>query len=83
MAVLPFKNISRDVELNYLGDGFANDIIINLSKIPEFIVISRYSSFKYRDSNISLKSISRDLGVEILLKEDFRWSIMTFILISS
>ncbi len=72
LAVLPFENLSRDEELDYLGDGFADDIIINLSKIPEFTVISRSSSFKYRDPNISLNRISRDLGVENVIEGGFQ-----------
>jgi len=72
MAVLPFENLSRNADLNYLGDGFADDIIINLSKIPEFTVIARSSSFKYRNSEVSLKRISRDLGVENIIEGGFQ-----------
>ena len=72
LAVLPFENLSRNAELDYLGDGFADDIIINLSKIPELTVIARSSSFKYRDLEISLKRISRDLGVENVIEGGFQ-----------
>jgi len=72
LAVLPFENLSRDEELDYLGDGFADDIIIKLSKIPEITVISRSSSFKYRDPEISLNRISRDLGVDNVIEGGFQ-----------
>lgn len=72
LAVLPFENLSRNSELEYLGDGIADDIIINLSKIPDFTIISRSSSFKYKELNASLSRISRDLDVQNIIEGSFQ-----------
>ncbi|MHA1528273.1 MAG: adenylate/guanylate cyclase domain-containing protein [Alphaproteobacteria bacterium] len=41
IAVLPFENLSQDVEQAYFADGLAEDLITNLSKIEGIQVVSR------------------------------------------
>ena len=48
IAVLPFDNMSGDPEQGYFGDGISEDLITDLSKIPDLLVISRLSSFTYK-----------------------------------
>ena len=48
IAVLPFENMSGDVEQEYFGDGIAEDIITALSRVRGFFVIARNSSFAYK-----------------------------------
>ena len=45
VAVLPFVNISAYQEQDYFADGMTEDLITDLSKIPELFVIARNSSF--------------------------------------
>src|SRR5450432_3966252 len=49
IAVLPFTNISADAAQQYLSDGVTEDIITELSRYRELLVIARNSSFQYRD----------------------------------
>lgn len=72
IAVLPLKNNSNDSTLDYLGDGFADHIIISLSRIPDFKIIARSSSFRYKKSGKSLQEIARALGVQNVLEGSFQ-----------
>jgi len=49
IAVLPFSNMSGDPEQEFFVDGITEDIITNLSLWRTFPVISRNSSFTYRN----------------------------------
>jgi TolB-like protein/Tfp pilus assembly protein PilF len=68
IAVLPFKNFSNDSTMDYLGDGFADHIISQLSRIPEFRVIARASSFRFKKSDKSIPEIAKELGVQNILE---------------
>lgn len=48
IAVLPFQNMSGDLEQDYFCDGIVEDIITNLSRIRWLFVIARNSSFTYK-----------------------------------
>ena len=68
IAVLPFSNFSGDTGQDYLCDGFAEDIITELSRFRELRVIARNSSFKYRGRAVDVRDIGRDLGVAYILE---------------
>ena len=48
IAVLPFDNMSGDPQQDYFSDGITEDIIAELGKFREFLVIARNSSFQFR-----------------------------------
>ena len=48
IAVLPFVNLSADVENQYFSDGLAEDVINALTRLPGLRVASRTSSFRFR-----------------------------------
>ena len=50
LAVLPFVNMSATHENDYLADGFADTLITELAKASGLFIISRRSSFAYRNS---------------------------------
>ncbi len=62
IAVLPFANMSGDPEQEYFSDGIAEDIITELSRLRWFYVIARNSSFSYKDTNVDIKQVGRELG---------------------
>src|SRR5215475_7149248 len=49
IAVLPFENLSGDLEQEYFADGLVEDIITGLSRIKWLFVIARNSSFTYKE----------------------------------
>ena len=59
IAVLPFKNLSNDEEQEYFADGITEDIIANLSLWKTFPVISRNSSFSFKNSTEKSDVISK------------------------
>ena len=67
VAVLPFENGTDDVEAEYLCDGLTESLITALSTVPDLKVISRRSSFTFKDSAEDPQSIGRSLGVEALV----------------
>jgi TolB-like protein/Tfp pilus assembly protein PilF len=72
IAVLPFANLSDDPEQEYFSDGMTEDIITALSRLRWFLVISRNSSFVYKNKTIGIKQIGRELGVRYLLEGSVR-----------
>ena len=68
IAVLPFDNISGDLEQNYLADGITENIISYLSKHPAMFVIDRKSTFTYKGKHVKAKQVSEDLGVRYILE---------------
>jgi class 3 adenylate cyclase len=68
IAVLPFDNMSNDPEQGYFGDGISEDLITDLSKIPDLLVISRLSSFTYKGKSVKIQQIGEDLGVRYVLE---------------
>ncbi len=68
IAVLPFDNMSADKEQAYFSDGFTEHIITSLSNIPYIFVIARQSSFAFRDKQMTVQQIAKELGVKYILE---------------
>lgn len=74
IAVLPFENMSGDSSQEYFADGITEDILTDLSKISELLVIDRHSSFGYRGKDMLPQEVSADLSVDYLVKGSVRKS---------
>ena len=72
IAVLPFENMSDDPNQEYFGDGLAEDLITDLAKISDLLVISRNSTFVYKDKSIGTKQIAKNLGARYVLEGSVR-----------
>jgi TolB-like protein/class 3 adenylate cyclase len=72
IAVLPFQNMSGDVEQDYFCDGMVEDIITGLSRIRWLFVIARNSSFAYKGKTPDIRQIGRELGVRYVLEGSVR-----------
>jgi adenylate cyclase len=72
IAVLPFANMSSDVEQDYFSDGITEDLITDLSKVSGLFVIARNSSFAYKGRSVKVQEIGRDLGVRFVLEGSIR-----------
>ena len=72
IAVLPFTNISGDREQEYFSDGITDDLITDLSRIPNLFVIARSSSFAYKVKPEKVQDIGHELGVRYLLEGSVR-----------
>lgn len=67
IAVLPFQNGSGSQDLEFLSDGLSAMLIDKLSQLPQLKVISRTSSFKFRDPNPDIQDIAAKLGVQAVV----------------
>jgi adenylate cyclase len=74
IAVLPFNNMSGDVEQDYFADGITEDVITALSKWRWFFVIARNSSFTYKGRAVSVAQVGKELGVQYVLEGSVRKS---------
>jgi TolB-like protein len=72
MAVLPFHNLSGDLEQEYFADGVVEDIIAALSRMRWLFVIARNSSFTYKGRVVGAKEVGRELGVRYVLEGSLR-----------
>lgn len=60
--MLPLTNESGDKGQQYFSDGLSEDLITRLSQFPGLKVISRDSSFRFRNSSDSSAAIGAKLG---------------------
>jgi TolB-like protein len=64
--------MSDDPKQDYFGDGLAEDLITDLAKISGLLVISRNSTFVYKDKSIGTKQIAENLGARYVLEGSVR-----------
>ena len=72
IAVLPFENLSGDPDQEYFPDGITEDIITALSRIRQFFVIARNSTFAYKGTSPDVRQVAKDLGVRYVLEGSVR-----------
>jgi len=74
IAVLPFTNLSGDPQQEYFAEGIVEDIITELSRYSELLVIARNSSFTYKGRAVKVQDIRRELGVHYVVEGSVRRS---------
>ncbi|MBW8640359.1 hypothetical protein K1W69_24420 [Hoeflea sp. WL0058] len=72
IAVLAFKNLSGDVRQERFSDGVTQEIITALSHVDWLMVISRGSSFTYKDQEADVMRIGQELGVHYVVTGSVR-----------
>ncbi|MCK9539623.1 tetratricopeptide repeat protein [Dokdonella sp.] len=72
VAVLPLANESGDKDQLYFSDGLSEDLITALSRVEGLTVVSRNSSFQFRDSKDDSRTIGARLGAAHLLEGSVR-----------
>jgi TolB-like protein len=68
IAVLAFEDMSLDKSQAYLGDGISEEVILLLSEVDGLKVIGRTSSFSFKNKNMDLKEIGRQLDATYILE---------------
>jgi TolB-like protein len=74
LAVLPFANLSANVEDGYFADGLTEELLNLLAEIDGLKVAGRTSSFYFKGRNEDLREIGRKLGVGHILEGSVRRS---------
>ena len=72
--MLPFANMSADVDNEHLCDGLAEELLNALAKIDTLRVAARTSAFSFRDKAVDVRTIARTLGVTSVLDGSIRRS---------
>jgi len=63
VAVMPFVNVSRDPNVEYLSDGISDSIIDSLSQLPQLHVVARSTVFRYKGKAVDPLAVGRELQV--------------------
>ena len=72
IVVLPLLNMSGDPEQEFFTDGLTEDILTELSRFRDLIVISRTSSFAYKGKKVSVQTVAQELGARYALEGSVR-----------
>jgi len=74
IAVMPFANVSGDVEQEYFADGMLLEIVEALSRISSIFVVASSSSLAFKGKGVSAAEAARQLGVRYILEGSVRRS---------
>jgi adenylate cyclase len=72
IAVLPLVNMSGDPEQEFFADGLTEDIITELSRFHDLLVISRNSTFVHKGKAVNVREVAREFGVDYVLEGSVR-----------
>ncbi len=68
IAVLPFDDLSPDSSPEFLADAITNDIITDLSRFRDFVVIASNSTFAYKGRAVKVQQVAEELGVRYVIE---------------
>ncbi|MBI1357495.1 MAG: tetratricopeptide repeat protein [Acidobacteria bacterium] len=74
LAVLPFVNMTSDVETGHLGSGLTEELIHALAGVEELRVTSRTSASAVRPGEQDIREIGEKLNVRMVLEGSIRKS---------
>jgi TolB-like protein len=72
IAVLPFVNMSVELENEYFSEGLSEEVLNVLARMEDFRVAGRTSSFAFKGQQQDLRSIGERLGVANILEGSVR-----------
>jgi adenylate cyclase len=72
IAVLPLVNMSGDPEQEFFADGLSEDIITELSRFHDLLVISRNSAFVYKGKAVKVQEVAKEFAVDYVLEGSVR-----------
>jgi TolB-like protein len=74
IGVLPFDNLSDDIEQTYFSDGLVEDLITTLSTFPELKIIARNTMYGFKGKSPDIRQLGRDLGATYIVEGSVRKS---------
>jgi TolB-like protein/lipoprotein NlpI len=72
IIVLPFDNISPDPDQDYFSEGLTDEVISDLSHIPDLLVISRSSAMTFKGTRSTIREIAERVNVRYVLEGSVR-----------
>jgi TolB-like protein/Tfp pilus assembly protein PilF/DNA-binding winged helix-turn-helix (wHTH) protein len=82
IAVLPFDNLSGDPANEFLGDGLAEELANQLTRVPDLQVASRTSAFALKGRQLNIGQIAAELGVRYVIEGSIRRNADTLLVTS-
>jgi serine/threonine-protein kinase len=73
-AVLPFADLSEGKDQEYFSDGLTDELITALSRVEGIRVAARTSSFRFKNQQVDVNEIGRQLHVGAILEGSVRRS---------
>src|SRR6266571_4578341 len=67
IAVIPFSNSGGNADTDFLSDGLTESLIASLAHVPDLKVKSRNSVFRYKNQDVDIQKVGKDLTVDALL----------------
>ena len=74
IAVLPFANFSDSTQDEFFADGLSEELLNVLARNKKLRVAARTSAFQYKNTNVNVKTIASELGVQYILEGSVRRS---------
>ena len=68
IAILPFVDLSESKDQDWFSDGLTGEILNSLAHINGLNVISRTSSFAFKNKNLRIQTIADSLGVNYIVE---------------
>lgn len=68
IAILPFLDLSQTKDQEYFSDGITEQIINSLAHFHGLFVVARTTAFSFKNKNIDVREIGRQLGVSHMLE---------------
>jgi TolB-like protein/Flp pilus assembly protein TadD len=72
IAVLPFRDMSPAHDQEYFCEGIAEELINSLAQIPGLRVAARTSAFQFKDKDLDVRRVGKELSVESVLEGSVR-----------
>jgi TolB-like protein/Tfp pilus assembly protein PilF len=68
LALLPFSNLTGDPAFDYFSEGLTDELTATLGRIQRLRVISRASTFQFKNTRKTPQEIGEELGVGAILQ---------------
>ncbi len=68
IVVLPFTNLTGDVNEEYVADGLTASLTSDLSRIRDAFIVDAKTAFAYKDKPLTAQQVGKDLGVHFVLQ---------------
>lgn len=72
LVVLPFEDMSPKKDQEWFSDGLTEELLNSLSSVEDLRLISRTTSFSFKNKGLSAKRIADSLGVAHILEGSIR-----------
>ena len=72
IAVLPFADMSPQMDQEYFCDGLAEELINGLTQLQDLRVVARTSAFSFKKKDMDVRDIGRKLNVDTVLEGSVR-----------